>query len=426
MKYENTLAFAQKMDQEDALASFRKEFYFPVLREREVLYLAGNSLGLQPKGVQDAVLDVLAEWATFGTDGYSLGDHAWMDFQDEALPLMAKIVGAQENEIAIMNQLTTNLHLALSSFYQPEGKRKKVIIEAGAFPSDFYAIASQMKLRGIDPEGNLIIVAPEEGKMTVANEDIIGVIKETGDELALVLIGGVHHQTGQAFFMKSITAAAHEVGAFCGFDLAHAAGNIELQLHEWETDFAVWCTYKYLNAGPGSIGGLFIHERHVKKADLQRLRGWWGVTKSNRFELNKVSAPQATAGGWQLSIPSPMHLATLLASLRLFEEAGFDNLRKKSKDLTGYLLFILNEVVLNSPQVPFEIVTPFVETQRGAQVSLRMGIQGKHQFDMLKNNRAITTFTRPVIRIAPVPLYNSFEDVFEFGKVLEHTIHFSG
>lgn len=425
MQFENSLEFAKEADKDDPLALYRKEFFIPVLNGKEVIYLSGNSLGLQPHTAQEAVLDSMEDWASFGVAGYTMGNNPWIHFRKKFPPLLSKLVGASNQEIAVINQLTANLHLMMATFYRPEGKRKKVICEGRAFPADVFAVRSQMELRGVNPDENLIFVLPKPGELTVRNEDIIRTIRETGEELALVLIGGVNYYTGQVFFMKSITSAAHEAGAYCGFDLAHAVGNVELKLHDWEVDFAVWCSYKYLNAGPGSVGGLFIHEKHVTNAGLPRLQGLWGTKEGSQFQITNKFVPNESATGWQWSLPPVMSMASLLVSLEIFESAGFDKILAKTEKLTSFLLFILNEISGRTEEPAFEIVTPLVGTERGAQVSLKMGIKGRHQFDVLRNNGVIAAWRKPnILRIAPVPLYNSFQDVFYFGKIFEHAIHF--
>lgn len=424
MKFENTLEFAQQSDREDKLSKFRNEFYIPVLREKEVIYFMGSSLGLQPKGVQDSVLNELEDWASFGAAGYTTGRNPWMNYHKKFPALLADILGAEHDEIVVMDQLTANLHVLLSTFYRPEGKRIKILYEGGAFSSDVYVMKSQMEIRGINPEGNLIRIDPREGEFNVRNEDIIQAIKEAGDELALVFIGGVHYLTGQVFFMKSITKAAHEVGAFCGFDLAHGVGNIELKLHEWEVDFAAWCSYKYLNAGPGGLGGLFVHQKHARNTALPRLQGWWGSREDVRFKMQENFVPEPSAEGWQLSMAPLLSMSVHFTSLALFERAGFKNLLEKAENLSSYLIFILRYIQAVSPEKPFDIITPLAPAQHGCQITLKLGIKGKHQYDVLRNNGVMVSWWEPnYIRIAPVPLYNTFEDVFYFGKILEHAIH---
>ncbi len=424
MRFENTLEFAQQADKEDKLSKYRNEFYIPVLRDKEVIYFAGNGLGLQPKGVQDFVLNDLEDWASFGSAGYTTGRNPWMNFHKKFPHLLADILGAEEEEIVVMDQLTANLHILLSTFYQPKGRRKKILYEAGAFSSDVYVMKSQMQIRGIDPDEHLIKVEPRQGELTIRNEDILQAIREAGEELALVFIGGVHYLTGQVFFMKSITKAAHEVGALCGFDLAHAVGNVELQLNEWEVDFAAWCSYKYLNSGPGGIGGIFIHKNHASNTTLPRLQGWWGSREDVRFRMDETFTPEPSAMGWQLSMAPVLSMSVHFAALELFEKAGFKNLLEKAGNLSSYLIFILRNLQALSPENTFEIVTPMAPAQHGCQITLKMGPKGKHQYDVLRNNGVMVSWWEPnYIRIAPVPLYNSFEDVFYFGKILEHAIH---
>lgn len=423
MHLENTLEFARKADADDSLAPYRDDFYIPILNGKEVIYFSGNSLGLQPRGVQDAVLNELEDWASFGIEGYSGGRNPWMKFHKKFPVLLADIIGAYPEEIVVMNQLTVNLHLMMATFYRPQGKRKKIIFETRAFSSDEYAIRSQMGLKGVDADEHLIEVKPRAGEFTIRNEDILQAIKDAGEELALVLIGGVNYYTGQVFFMKSIAKAAHDAGAYCGFDLAHGVGNVELKLHEWNIDFACWCSYKYLNAGPGAVGGVFIHKRHAENTSLPRLAGWWGTSEEKRFMMEKHFAPEASADGWQLSIAPVLSLAVLHSSLELFQRAGFKNMIAKSERLTSFLIHVLNDILDRSPEKAFDIITPLAPTQRGCQISLLMGPKGKHQFDVLRNNGVIAAWREPgVIRIAPVPLYNSFTDVFYFGKILEHAI----
>lgn len=424
MRFENTLEYARQLDETDPLAHFREEFYIPVLNGKEVIYLSGNSMGLQSKGVQDAVLDHLEDWASFGSEGNNSGNNPWKQYHKKFPELLAPLAGALPEEIVVMNQLTVNLHLMLSTFYRPEGKRTKILIESNAFASSVYAVYSQLRVHGLNPDDHIIKIKPREGDWILRDEDIIKTIKDTGESLALVLLGGVNYYTGQVLFMKSITKAAHEAGAFCGFDLAHGVGNISLKLHEWEVDFAVWCSYKYLNSGPGGVAGVFIHKAHAENTQLIRLMGRWCVEENKRSQTRNIFDPLPSAEGWQLSMPSIVSLAIHYASLEIFQEAGFENILKKSEQLSAFLIFILNEILDQSHEKPFDIITPLSPGQRGCQLSLRMGIKGKHQFDVLKNNGVIASWKEPgIIRVAPVPLYNKFEDIFYFGKILEHAIH---
>jgi kynureninase len=324
-------------------------------------------------------------------------------------------------EIIVMNQLTVNLHLLMISFYRPTTKRYKIICEAKAFPSDQYAFQSQAKLHGFNPDDAIIEVLPKEGTATIDTADILEAIKKHGDETALVIFGGVNYYSGQAYDMQSICKAAHEVGAYCGFDLAHAAGNIALELHDWNVDFACWCSYKYLNSGPGGVSGAFIHQRHISNTELPRLAGWWGHDKENRFKMEKEFMPIPTAEGWQLSNAPVLSMAAHKASLDIFAEAGMHNLVQKGKLLSSYLLFILDEINSALKTDIIEVITPRNENERGCQISMLMQKDGKRIFDELIKAGVIADWREPnVIRVAPVPLYNSFEDVYRFGKTLEH------
>lgn len=424
MNFENTLEFATKLDNADPLKEFRNEFYIPLLNGKESIYFTGNSLGLQPKNVQDAVLAELEDWANFGVKGHVHSRHPWLSYHERFPEKLAPIAGALPAEIVVMNQLTTNLHLMLTTFYRPSGKRNKILFEAKAFPSDEYVLTSQIKLAGLDPEEVLIEIKPSEGAHTISKESVIDAILKEGESLALVMLGGVNYYNGQVFDMEAITKAAHEVGAYCGFDLAHAAGNIKLNLHQWQVDFACWCTYKYLNSGPGGVGGVFIHEKHATNKELPRLAGWWGTNKERRFKMDKDFDAIPTAEGWQLSNAPVLSMAAHFASLEIFERAGFDRILAKSSALTGYLIYLLKEILKNGGKSAFEVITPTNDEEHGCQISLLMKENGKHCFEMLEKNGVIADWREPdVIRIAPVPLYNSYRDVFTFCKILEHAIH---
>ncbi|MCW5914474.1 MAG: kynureninase [Chitinophagaceae bacterium] len=423
MKFENSLDFAKSLDKDNPLSSYRDDFYIPILNDKETIYFAGNGIGLQPKGVQDAVLDELENWASYGVIGMENGKNPWVHYSKKFPEKLAPILGAAQSEIVVMDQLTADLHLLLTSFYKPDGRRKKVIIEWKAFPSAVYAVQSHMQLAGVPLEENLVEVGTREGERYTRNEDILSAIEAAGDELALVLISGVNYYSGQVFDMQAITEAAHKAGALCGFDLAHAVGNVPLKLHDWNVDFGVWCSYKYLNGGPGAIGGLFVHERHFSGSPLPRLAGFFGADEKAGYQFKKDFIPKAGAAGWQLTVPPVLSLSVLEASLELFESAGFDNVVEGGKRLSSYLLFILNDILRNTQTKPFEIVTPTGEGDHGCQISLYLGADGKHKFDMLRNNRVIITgFPDHVVRVAPVPLYNTYEEVFLFGKILEHIL----
>ncbi len=414
MAYENTLAFAQARDAADALRGFRTEFHFPQHEGRDVLYFTGNSLGLQPKAAADALKQELDDWARFGVEGHFHAKHPWYSYHEELTPSLARLVGALPEEVVAMNQLTSNLHFLMVSFYRPSGKRKKILTEQRPFPSDTYAFASQIAFHGGDPENDLVEVQPRAGEHTLRTEDIIAQINELGDELALVCFGGVNFYTGQAFDMAAITTATHAVGAIAGFDLAHAAGNLHLKLHDWNVDFACWCSYKYLNSGPGSVAGAFVHQRHLGK-HLPLFAGWWGHDKAERFKMERTFKPVPTAEAWQVSNAPVFSMAVHRVALEQFDRAGIANLRIKSEQLTGYLAFIIAEVE-RTTGTRLEVITPSEPDQRGCQLSILAHGHGKALFNRIG---VIADWREPnVIRVAPVPLYNSFEDVVRFGQIL--------
>ena len=416
MNYQNTIAFARELDEKDTLKSFRDKFYIPIINGIDSIYFTGNSLGLQPKTVQDYVLDELEDWASYGVEGHLHSRNPWLTYHEMFPPLLEKLVGAKSNEIVVMNQLTVNLHVLLTTFYRPTKTRYKIICEAKAFPSDQYAFESQVKLHGFDPSSAIIEVLPKDGSY-IDTADIISAIQKHGQETAVVLFSGVNYYSGQVFDMKAITAAAHASGAWCGFDLAHAIGNVSLRLHDWDADFACWCSYKYLNSGPGGVAGAFIHERHIADEHLPRLAGWWGHDKASRFKMDKEFNPIPTAEGWQLSNAPVLSMAAHKASLDIFNEAGIDNVIAKGKDLSGYLFFILDEINKNGEKM--EIITPRNEKEHGCQVSMLVKNNGKKLFDYLKQQGVIADWREPdVIRVAPVGLYNSFGDVYRFGELL--------
>ncbi|MGF1925158.1 MAG: kynureninase [Bacteroidia bacterium] len=420
MNFENNLSFAQNMDREDPLLKMRDEYLFPSSNEVEFIYLCGNSLGLQPKVARE-VLDVqLTNWQNLAVEGWFDGESPWMFYHKELKKLMAPIVGAMPIEVCPMNTLTVNLHLLMVSFYQPKAERFKIIMEAGAFPSDQYAIESQIRFHGYDPEEAIVEVKPRDGEYTLRTEDITEAIELAGDELALVLFGGVNYFTGQWFDMQTITKKGHEAGAIVGFDLAHAAGNVPLALHDWNVDFACWCSYKYQNAGPGGISGIFVHEKHFSNTKLNRFAGWWGYHEARRFKMEKGFVPEHGADGWQVSCTQVMPMALYHASLQLFKKAGFiEPLRAKSKNLTSYLIFIINEVNMKIGYEQFKVITPSLESERGAQVSIIAKNKGKEFFDKLVENHVLGDWREPnVIRLSPVPMYNSFEDVYQTGQLL--------
>jgi kynureninase len=420
MSHEPTLEYAQKLDQEDRLAKFRGEFHFPVQDNGEpFVYLCGNSLGLQPKGVRGDIEQELEDWANLGVEGHFDGRDPWYSYHEKFSKMLTDIVGGRPDEIVVMNSLTTNLHLMMVSFYRPTEERYKILMEGGAFPSDHYAVDSQADFHGFDPKDAVIKVEPRDGEETLRHEDILEAIEEHGDELALVMLGGVNYYTGQLFDLEAITEAGHAVGATVGFDLAHAVGNAPLKLHEWGVDFAVWCHYKYLNAGPGATGGAFVHDRWAEDAELPRFAGWWGYDPQTRFEMLPDFKPMRGAGGWQLSNAPVFSMAPLKASLKLFNEAGMPALRRKSLGLTDYLLYLIDEM----PSGSFEVITPRAPKRRGSQVSLKATRDGRKLFDALQENGVICDYREPdVIRLAPVPLYNSYEDVWKFCDILRRTL----
>jgi len=420
MNFENNLAFAKALDEQDVLQEMRNEYLFPQQNGKPFIYLCGNSLGLQPKVARE-VLDVqLNNWQNLAVEGWFEGDSPWMFYHKELKKLMAPIVGANQAEVCPMNTLTVNLHLLMVSFYKPKAHRFKIIMEGGAFPSDQYAIESQVRFHGYDPKEAIIEVKPKEGEYTLRTEDIIQQITANGEEIALVLFGGINYFTGQWFDMPAITKAGHRVGAIVGFDLAHAAGNVPVKLHEWEVDFACWCSYKYQNAGPGGISGIFVHEKHFSDASLNRFAGWWGYQEAQRFKMEKGFIPEAGADGWQVSCTQVMPMALYHASLQLFEKAGFmEALRDKSKTLTSYLFYIINQVNKQLGEEQYQIITPQNVEDRGAQVSIIAKADGKQIFDALVAENILGDWREPnVIRLSPVPMYNSFEDVYKTGELL--------
>jgi kynureninase len=436
MKYENSYEFAKQQDTVDPLKTYRSKFYFPMMHGREVVYLTGNSLGLEPKTTQNYILDELEDWATFGVEGHFHARKPWLAYHEQFVEPVSKIVGAQPDEIVVMNQLTVNLHLLMVSFYRPTKDRYKILCEAKAFPSDQYALESQVKFHGYEPEDAIIEVAPRKGEYCIRHEDILEAIEKNKNSIALIMIGGVNYYNGQVFDMKEITEAGHKAGALVGFDLAHAAGNIKLKLHEWNVDFACWCTYKYLNSGPGSVGGVFIHQRNLNNPETSRFAGWWGHDKASRFKMEKGFVPMPTAEAWQISNAPVLSMAAHKAAVDIFDEVGMDALVAKAENLTGYLEFVIDEI--NKTRVAIgkkqetgesnqdgflEIITPREKKQRGCQISIVAHGRGKDLFNKLTQSGVIADWREPnVIRCAPVPLYNSFEDVFRFGEILRSVL----
>ncbi len=420
--YQNSFAFAQKMDETDLLKKSRYRFIIPELNGKEQVYFLGNSLGLQPKTANDYIQRILKDWASLGVESFFHADEPWMDYHDKFIQPLSKIVGALPGEIVVMNQLTVNLHLMLVSFYRPTKQRYKIICEAKAFPSDQYSFETHVKHHGFSPDEAIIEIHPRKGEHTLRTEDILAVIEEHGEETALVLFSGINYYTGQLFNMPAITNAAKKAGALVGFDLAHAAGNVELQLHNWGVDFACWCSYKYLNAGPGGIGGVFIHQKNHTE-NLPRFAGWWGYDKATRFKMEKGFKPMAGAEGWQLSTPSLLLYASHRAALEIVEEAGWENIQAKRKLLTGYLWFLLQEINAAATKKIIEFITPLNEADRGCQVSMLMLERGKEIYDALIKEGFIVDWREPnVIRLAPVPLYNTFEEVWRFAELLSKLV----
>ena len=422
MKYENNLAFAKNADKTDPLSTWREEFHIPVINGKQAYYFTGNSLGCQPKRARAFVEEEMKKWEHYGVEGHFVPKQKpWMHYHNVTKEALSSIVGARPLEVVSMNNLTVNLHLLMVSFYQPTKTRYKIICEAGAFPSDQYMFETQIKHHGLEEQNTLIELKPREGEYTLRTEDILKSINEAGDSLALILIGGLQYYTGQCFEMDKITSAGHQVGAKVGFDLAHGIGNIPLQLHDWNVDFATWCSYKYLNSGPGNVSGIFVHERYADDQELNRFAGWWGHDENERFLMEKGFKPMPGADGWQLSNGNIIATAAHAASLEIFDEVGMDALRQKSIKLTGYLEYIVDE--LNKEYGSFEIITPRDPDQRGAQLSIFFHKNGKMLFDYLVENGVIGDWREPnVIRIAPVPLYNSFEDVYHFGRLLKEAL----
>ena len=419
MKFENTLSFAQSLDAQDDLSHYKNEFIFPQQEGENVIYFTGNSLGLQPKRTQKYVQDVMNDWANLAVEGHFYAEKPWWDYHERFAQPLSKIIGAKPSEVTVMNTLTVNLHLLMVSFYRPSAKRFKIICEEKAFPSDQYMFQSQLDFHGYKPEEALVEIKKREGEHHIRLEDILSKIEEVGDELALVLFGGVNYYTGQVFDMKSITEKGHKVGAIVGFDLAHAAGNIELYLHDWGVDFAAWCSYKYMNSGPGNAAGCFVHERH-HYSDLPRFAGWWGHNKERRFKMEPRFEPVHGADGWQISNLPILSLAPYLASLELFEEVGMERLITKRNLLTSYLEFVLHAIDEEIEGTAFEIITP---AERACQLSVYLHGQGRSLFDYLMKNGVITDWREPnVIRLAPAPFYCSFEDMYHFGQRLKQGI----
>lgn len=411
---------AAQRDHNDPLRDYKNRFHFPEAKNGvEPIYFTGNSLGLMPKKAREYVEQELSDWERLAVEGHLHAKHPWLPYHEFLTEQIAAIVGAKPIETVVMNSLTVNLHLLMVSFYRPTAERHKIVIEKGAFPSDQYAVESQIRFHGYDPTDSLVELTPREGESTLRTEDIIDVIERESDSIALILLGGVNYYTGQAFDMKTITQAGHEAGAMVGFDLAHAAGNIELKMHEWGVDFACWCSYKYLNGGPGAVGGAFIHERHATSFDLPRFAGWWGHDKKTRFLMGPEFIPLAGAEGWQISNPPILQMATLRASLEIFAEAGMAALVEKSQELTGYLESLIEDI----GDERISVITPSDPDQRGCQLSIRVMGGDRSLHERIVEQGVYADWREPdVIRVAPVPLYNSFDDVFRFAEILSDCV----
>jgi kynureninase len=412
--FENSLDFAKKMDQNDPLRNYRDSFHIPKHNNQDCIYFTGNSLGLQPKKTKEYILEELEDWAKFGVEGHFEAKRNWFGYHHFLTEKMATIVGAKPIEVVAMNTLSVNLNLLMVSFYRPQGKRTKIMMEAAAFPSDHYAMQQQVRFHGLNPQDEIILLEPSEGAHCIDTEAILNEIEKHKDSLALVMLGGVNYYTGQFFDLEKITKKAHEVGALAGYDLAHAAGNVVLNLHDWNVDFACWCSYKYLNSGPGGVSGVFIHEKYANSPELPRFAGWWGNDEKTRFLMQREFVPQEGAAGWQMSNAQILPMAAHLASIELFDEAGIQNLRAKSEKLTGFLEFLLQDIA------EIQIITPSNPLDRGCQLSLIAKKEAKPLFLFLKEKGVVADWREPdVIRVAPVPMYNTFEDVYRFVAIVK-------
>ncbi|OOQ62099.1 kynureninase [Mucilaginibacter pedocola] len=420
MIYQNTLAFALEQDEHDPLKSFRQEFLIPQHNGKDAIYLCGNSLGLQPRSAKQHLKAQLDAWETHAVEGWFTGDAPWLSYHKQLIPTLADILGAKPAEVTIMNSLTVNLHLLMVSFYKPTTKRYKILMEAGAFPSDQYAVESQVKFHGYSVEDAVIEVKPREGEVTLRTEDILRQINDNAGELALVLFSGINYYTGQFFDLEAIAKAGHEAGAYVGFDLAHAAGNVPLELHNWGADFASWCSYKYMNSGPGGISGAFVHEKYFADDALSRFAGWWGYRQDKRFLMAPGFQPEIGAEGWNVSTAPILLLALHKASLEIFERAGgLKTLRAKSERLTGYFEYLVNGINQKAGTEVYKIITPANAADRGAQLSVVCKNNARAIFNYLEQNGVMGDWREPdVIRLSAVPLYNSFTDVYNAAECL--------
>jgi kynureninase len=418
--FQNTLAFAKQLDEQDPLQRFRDEFLIPERNGKAEVYFLGNSLGLQPKRTNDYIQQILKDWNDHGVEAFFAAEEPWMDYHEQLTKPLSVVMGCLPSELSVMNNLSVNLHLMLVSFYRPAGKRFKILCEAKAFPSDQYMMETHVKHHGFNPDEAIIEIKPRAGEESIRNEDLLQVIVQHKEEIALVMLGGINYYTGQVFDMKTITHLAQAAGAKVGFDLAHAAGNIELQLHDWNVDFACWCSYKYLNSGPGAVGAVYIHERYHQDASLKRFAGWWGYEKDTRFQMEKGFKPIESAEGWQLGTPHMLLYACHKAALSVIEEAEWQNIQQKRKLLNAYLWFVLDEVNASQKTPIIEFITPRNENEHGCQVSMHMLERGREIYDALMKEGFYVDWREPsVIRLAPVALYNTFEEVWLFGAALK-------
>ena len=410
--YRTDEAFAREMDAQDPLAQYRARFHIPKAPDgNDCVYFCGHSLGLQPRSAREYVQEELDDWAKLGVEGHFHGKHPWMPYHRYLTEQTARLVGANPVEVVVMNSLTVNLQLMMVSFYRPTKERYKILVEDSAFPSDQYAVKSQIRYHGFDPATSLIELKPRAGERFLRDEDILKIIEREGASVALIMMGGVNYSSGQFFDLEAIARVGHAKGCVVGFDLAHAAGNLPLKLHDWDVDFAAWCSYKYLNGGPGCIAGCFVHERHAREWSLPRFAGWWGHDQETRFQMGPDFHPMPGAEGWQLSNPPILSLAALRASMDIFDEAGMESLRKKSVALTGYMEFLLDQ----QRSGKFSILTPREPDRRGAQLSICISPDGRSVCDRLTKEGVFCDWREPdILRVAPMPLYNTYVDVYRF------------
>lgn len=420
IQFQNTRSFAKELDDADSLSDFRDQFHFPKLNGKRATYFCGNSLGLQPKNAKKYIEEELADWAQWGVDGHFNSKRPWFGYHHHFTNSLAKIVGAKKTEVVAMNTLTVNLHLLMLSFYRPTKTRYKIIMEAGAFPSDMYAMETQAKLNGFNPKTAVIEVKPKKGRDLIDESDILKTIEKHKSSVALVIFGGVNYYTGQLFNMEKITKAAHKVGAKCGFDLAHAVGNVPLELNKWKVDFACWCSYKYLNSGPGGVGGIYVNEKHAKNPKTPRLAGWWGYEEKTRFQMTKGFKPTPTAESWQMSNAAVFNMAAHRASLDIYDRTSIKALREKSVLLTAYAEYLLELVKTENKKLAFTIITPREYENRGSQLSMLFSKNGKRVFKHLEKNNIVVDWREPnVLRFAAVPMYNNFQDLYELYACLK-------